>query len=272
MRNKFITCLILGIFLCTEVSGKIEVRAQTTYERLRDDYWQAFDTYKLATDEYVQARSEYLKFKTLVSQTVAAEKTRVFLAARQEVMITYLKMIKERLEQSPELTEEELKIYLPYINQELDLLAAEKPKFAAAQDLNNLVKMSKATEQRYNLFVANGFKMQGLVISGKVRSLRKTGEELNQLTSEQTARLQKENLIDTTKIERWLLAVPERLALSRTIEEAALLQFSTLKDKDSMPAKENKFNLLQSELRNATQYLKEAKSFMLQIIQDIRFD
>lgn len=256
-----IVCLtIFTIFLNTTVT------AQTTYEQLLDNYRAALDVYKQELEKYQFARSEYLKYQTPVSKDSATAATKDFLNARQQVLITYLRVMKERLEQSPELTEEELRSKIIYINNEIEFLENKQPFFNAAKDLETLIKLSNDIKKRYATFNNQAFQMKGLIIISKVRSLLKTGRELVTLTSEQVARIKKEGEIDTIDMERWLLDAPRILILAEEKEKAAVNNFN----RHSANAKT--YGGLQTNLNKVIQNLKEINQLLLDIVRDIRYD
>ncbi len=265
LRGTYFVIILLSVL--SVFSFPAVAHAQTTYEQLLDAYRDAFDTYKQTLDQYNLARAEYLKYQTQVSQDVAIDATKKFLNARQQVLITYLRMMKERLEQSPELTEEELKEKILYINQELDFLEENQPLFDNAQDLGALEKLSKQVEGRYKKFTTQSYFMKGLVIDSKVRSLEKTANELISLTSEQVARIKKENVMPTDNMERWIIEANRKLFLSQADEETALT--SLLKTRT---VSTRTFGTFINNLMKVTQYHKEINDILLEIVQDIRFD
>jgi diadenosine tetraphosphate (Ap4A) HIT family hydrolase len=247
------------------------VYAQTAYELLLRDYRLAFDEYVIARNEYIEARSEYLKFQTLVSKSEVISKTHAFLDKRQRVLLTYLKMMKERLEQSSELTEDELKEFLLYINDEVDFLEEQLPLFNATNNLEDLVKISKLTETRYNLFVLNAYKMKALVVASKTRAARKTVDELVKLTGEQVARIRKEELLNTVDIDRWLVEAPERLQFAKENEQEGLDLFVKANLQNALKVGDSTYANFLKEIMVVIQYLREANGLLLQIVREIRF-
>ena len=148
----------LVLMICSPVS------AQTTYEQLQDNYRFSLDAYKQALDEYNFARAEYLKYNTQVSKDLAIQATKKFLNSRQQVLVNYLLVIKERLEQSPELTEVELKDIILWVNEEIKFLETNQPLFDSAEDLDDLVKLSSQIEKRNGKYLAQSYRMKGLVL------------------------------------------------------------------------------------------------------------
>lgn len=255
----------LVLMICSPVS------AQTTYEQLQDNYRFSLDAYKQALDEYNFARAEYLKYNTQVSKDLAIQATKKFLNSRQQVLVNYLLVIKERLEQSPELTEVELKDKILWVNEEIKFLETNQPLFDSAEDLDDLVKLSSQIEKRNGKYLAQSYRMKGLVIISKVRSLRKTALELINLANEQVARLKKEGIVNTTDIDRWLLEAPRKILLSETKETESIEKFAKLSDRANSTTLAKFFGTLQNDLRNSAQYLKEANDLLFEIVHKIRF-
>ena len=262
----------LGILILTFLwVAVVPVSAQTTYEILHGEYLREFEEYLTARDEYLEDRSEYFKFQTLVARSEAIRTTQVFLKERSELMIAYLVLMKERLEQSNDLKEDELKGLILYINNEIDIMNNQLPLYDSANTLNDLVKLSSVIQKRYDVFVINSFKIKALIVASKVRSLRKTSNDLVGLTEEQVARIRKEGVLETTDLDRWLVDAPERLLFSESNEITGLGIFMGAKAKDSVSNAPRLYATFLKSLRTSAQYLREANGLMLQIVQGIRF-
>ena len=215
--------LILAVFF---IFSSQEILAQSnSYELLKQEYYKQFDEYKVALDKYNHDRAEYLKFETLVSQSVALETTKTFLIERNDVLVAYLRLIKERLEQTPLLTEEELGKKIIYINEEIEFINEQTPTILAAASLKDIESVSKKIQTRYGRFLRETFFMKSLIVISKVRSLRQTTRELETLTNEQVARIEKEGAINTLEINRWLLEVPAKINLSEETETNAISSY-----------------------------------------------
>jgi len=267
---KVLITVIINLLLVLNTVNA--VNAQTNYEILLNNYRTSFDTYIEARDEYIEARAEYLKFKTLVAQTEAIKVTQNFLTTRQQVQINYLALIKERLEQSPELTDDELKEFILYINDETEFLNSQIPLFDTTNNLDDLVRLSDEAERKHETYLATSYKIKGLIVAGKVRSLRKTAEELINLATEQAARIRKEGLIETTDIDRWIIETPEKLVFAKSNETTGITELNELNPRDVIRQGPNAYGKLQKALRISNQYLREIDVLLLQIVQKIRFN
>lgn len=234
------------------------------------DYLRTYDRYRLDHINYVAAKSTYLQYKTQITKTQALQATQRMLNSRTDVLLKYLQALKSRALASPGLTESELETIIIDLDIKIEWLIERAELFNDADDLDDLVKLSKEIEKEHKGIERISYQTLGRVLIAKDRVFRQSATDLHKLVSDQVVRARTEGYKDTAVMERWLLDTVDKLELSQIKESEALLELSDIKDRDKSSSKQKKFVTFQLLVDEVNQYLKETTQLMLEIIKEMK--
>ncbi|MFZ5366344.1 MAG: hypothetical protein ACOZBZ_03535 [Patescibacteria group bacterium] len=237
------------------------------FNRAFQDYTYNYNLYRSAHLEYISAKSEYLTYKTLTAQTKALEKTKNMLLNRAETLKTYLTALRMKLKETTGILNYQQNIYYLKLDNEVSWLATHKNSLPSAGTLEDLVKISQEAENRYPSIEILAYQTLGQVLLGKENSLR---EKINEQISKTQDKINqiKETGEDTTILERWLIQAKEKIKRSEEKEKEGQDLLSGLKPTDT--SKQESWNKAQKAFEEENQYLKEAVSFLKEIIREIK--
>ena len=97
---KNILVLLLGIFVFTNV-------AYADYSGTYQSYINLYDTYRQAERSYVTSKNKYLTYQTLTAEQEALDNGKNFLKLRDQLVILYLKLLYDRVNESGGYTTDE---------------------------------------------------------------------------------------------------------------------------------------------------------------------
>lgn len=275
MRKRLISILLGFIFFLLIFALPTYSQGPTEFDRLYQEYSLRVEEYRRAHDEYILARSQYLKFRTLTSQNTAKDKTAVFLEARDEVAISYIKALKERLKETqgiPDATRDGINTRL---DDEINWFSDHKGRVSGAGSLDDSVKDSDEAKRRYQAIEPLLYEALSIISSGKISRFRERLDETFTSVSQKVTEIREEEReefqFDTRKLEiidRWIFDTEGRIIRSQEKHvEADLLisKFPSLKKKGA-----SNYNEVLEVLAESQQYLKEASLFVKEIIREIK--
>ena len=277
--GKRLLTLILVVVLTINILSTSVIYSQgpTEFDRRYQEYSIKLEEYRRAHDEYILARSQYLKFKTLTSQNTAKDKTAVFLEARGEVVISYIKALKERIKETqgiPDATRDGINTRL---DAEISWFSDHKGRISGAGSLDDLVSDSDEAKRRYEVIEPLLYEALTVVSSGRVNRFRERLDETFSSVSQKVTQIREEEReefqFDTRKLEiidRWIFDTEARIIRSqeKQVEADQLIsEFPSLKKKGA-----SNYNEVLEVLAESQQYLKEASLFVKEIIREIKTD
>jgi len=244
--------------------------AQTfDYNRAYQDYLYSFNLYRTSHTNYVTAKSEYLAYKTLTSETRAIEATRETLKTRSEALRTYLTALRMKLAETTGILDYQQNLQYLKLDNETAWLDSHQDSLSSPGSLGDLTKQSSQLEKRYPNTELLAYQTLGTILSGKENSLREKVSAQIDAAGEQLTKMKEEGEnVDT--FERWVLEARKKVTLSEEKQTEAEKIISSIKDSDN--EKRKKFNQAQFTYEEANQYLKEAVSFLSEIIRGIKHD
>lgn len=239
------------------------------FNRAYDDYLHAFNLYRGAHLEYVSAKSEYLTYKTLESQTKALGKTRNMLSTRNMVLTTYLTALRMKLAQMTKIVNYEQNMKYILLDNQVSFLKTNEQKLPSPATLEDLLKVSSEVEEKYPEIEVLAYQTLGTIASDQEEGLRsRLVEEVKKVEEKiNEARNQGE---DTATVERWLIEVKEKISLSEQKQSQARNILSGLRAEER--DKRSVWLSAQRKFEEGNQYLKEAVSYLKEIIKRIKYD
>lgn len=263
-----LSTFIVGLIFASPAASQEE---KLTYERAYQDYTYNFDIYRRANSEYESYRLQYIQYKTLTAQENAREATVKMLQARDEVSKTYLTALRTKLSETGGILDDKRSSLNSQIDTSVLWFTDHKDKIPSAGSLEDLVKDSDEAAAYYE---AKEYMLYDTLVAisiGKIAFIREkqdtTLEEIKTKVSEIRASGDK----DTAVLERWILDTENRLTRSRDKELEALELMPKLKgNKDIVNPKVYEDILF--KLSESHQYLKDANSYMKEIVNEIKFE
>ena len=276
MIKKFF--LLFGVILIIGLgvfAGNAYTQGPTEYDRLYQEYSLKVEEYRRSRDEYILARSQYLKFKTLTSQNTAKEKTITFLQARDEVVVSYIKTVIEKLKKTQGIPDATRDAVINRLNDEVNWFSDHKGRVSAAGSLEDLVSDSDEAKKRYELIGPQFFEALSVVSSGRVNRFRERLDDTFASVKDKVTEIREEDReeykFETRKLEiidRWIFDTEGRIIRSqeKLVEADGLIAgFTSPKTRGA-----SNYNEVLEVLGESQQYLKEASLFVKEIIREIK--
>lgn len=260
---------ILLVFLITSLFSFNFVLGQDfDFERAYDDYLHNFNLYRNAYLEYVSAKSEFLTYKSLEAQTKALEKTRSMLEARSQVLITYLTALRMRLAETTKVIDYEQNMRYIQLDNQVSFLKSNKEQFSSPGSIEDLLAVSREVEGKYPAIELLAYQTIETIVFDAENNLQdrvrkqaeKAEEKVNQMRTEGE---------ETATLERWLIEVREKINLSSQKQKEARSIISQMRAENS--GKKESWIAAQRKYEESNQYLKEAISYLKEVVKKIKY-
>jgi hypothetical protein len=262
--SLILTSIIL-IFCFTSI-----IKAQDfDYTRAYQDYVYNYDLYKKAHAEYDLKRSQYLQTGTLASQQEAQKATAAMLQARDQVLITYLTAIRLKMAETKGIDTTQRETYYSLIDGDVGFYTTHKANVSSAASLEDLTKDSTLAANQYKKSTElTVIKSLTLVSNGKIDNFQNQTNDIISALEGKINQIRANGDKKTDDPQRWILEVKNRVNRSTDKETEASALINKIKVDDK--TKNTAFNQAQGKLAEGLQYLKEANSFLKQIIVNIK--
>lgn len=272
LKNLFLLALVTLFFVLPKT---VYSQGSTAFDKAFERYSLDAESYRQARVEYTLARSQYLKFQTLTSLNTAKEKTAAMLTSRDALVISYILVLKERIDETqgiPDATRDAIKIRL---DDEIVWYSEHKGKITSAGSLDDLIADNNTAKSRYEVDDPLLYEAISIVASGRVSQYRDRLKNTFSSVSDKVTQIREENRQDytfTTKkletIDRWIFDTDNRISRSsdkQTEADSLISDFISLKTKGV-----SNYGKVLGLLGESQQYLKEASLFVKEIIREIK--
>lgn len=275
--NKHLQFLLISIFLLLAFFWPAVSYSQTssTFDSAYQEYSLGIEGYNKAHGEYVLARSQYIKFQTLTSKNNAKDATLVMLQTRDEVLITYIKTLKEKLKDTKGIPDATREASLVRLDNEMNWFTDHKDKLTSAGSLEDLVADSDEASKKYETMDPLIYEILTIIASGKINGFRdrlndnftQVREKVNNIREEEDDKYK----FSTRKLEvidRWIFETENRITRSQEKQaesEVFVEQLAGLDKKGS-----TQYGKAVAKLGESQQYLREASLFVREIIREIK--
>ena len=280
--RKFLAALVVGFLISSSVgfvsAQKEEVEVveeEFDFNRAYQDYVFLFDVYQKQHSEFLLARAQYIQAGTLVAQTKAKEETAQMLEARDDVVISYLTALRMRLLEAEGVSDTVKGGLFDRLDVEIFWFKDHKERISSAGTLNDLIADSEEAYERFLAAEPVIYEVLSVIPIGKVSVLRaQLNVILNGLKSK-TTEVRTNGDHDVEIVERWIIETEEKIIRSVDKEIAAQQRIpdflgdgrssSSSRRVDRVPILNDVLNLV----RESNQFLREASSFMNEIIDGL---
>lgn len=233
------------------------------------DYLYNYNLYRSSHDNYLSAKNEHLSYKTLNSQTKALEATREMLKNRDEALRTYLTALRMRLKETTGIINYQQNLEYLKLDLETNWLTLHKDSLSAPTSLEDLFKTSADFEKRYPDTEVLAYQSLGTILSGKQDNIRnQISDQIKKIEDKITEIKNTGESVD--KLQQWLGEAKKKVVASQTKQTEAENILKAL-DADENN-KKGEFNNAQAAIGESNQNLKEAASFLTEIIVEIKHE
>lgn len=267
MRYLPIVVIFFWLFTLTAY-GETPSSDEFNFQRAYTDYIYNFDIYRKANLNYELARSQYLQFKTLKSQENAYNATLTLLSARDDTLSTYLSGLRKKLDETFGADGAKKEILFSKIDQEVSWHIGHRDSLPSAGTLEDPVADSNNAKTRFSLDTPLFYETLVAISGGKVIYAREKQEVILTTLKEKIAEIRANGDKNTQLLQRWVLDTEEKIARSRQKEAEAY----TILAKAASTTTPQTYNEVLFKLKESYQYLKEANSFLLEIIGEIKYE
>lgn len=235
------------------------------------DYLYQYDLYRQKYSDFRIAKSEYEKYKTLVSEKNALESAKSMLIQRNLLFNAYLSYINERLNAGEGLTDAQKRMYQTFIRNEETTLTAQNQAIPSLAALNDVTKASQEFDNRYLTIQKT---LRQAIVSLSLGSL-----STQQIQYDQALQDIKLFLINHASdysaerratFERWLIQSTAKEDIFKQKYDETTSQNNAITAR-SLQELDTIFNKLQTEVKQANQYLNEAISALDEIVKTLPY-
>lgn len=266
MRRTVIGIIFIALLFALPLSI-LRASSQTAYQ----DYLYQSDVYRQKYTDFQIAKNEYLKFNTLASQTDAISKTSAMLSQRSLLLRSFLLLLNEKVNESPELLSTETDLYHTYIKNEVAFLENHSQFVGSVQSIKDEEKASNQLEDHYDVLLTE---MQQISLGVKLAKLRALGNSYSQemLTAKALIDQVKAELpIDKqTTIDRWFVQISNKRTIFLQKIDSINRHILSLKSSEVRDLDSNATSI-QNELSDAQKELVEGLSYIKELINAMRF-
>ncbi len=271
----FLVFMSLAVFVAPVYSQEEATSSDEVFDfqKAYKDYVFMYDLYKKSHSDYLLARSQYQEAKTLAAQTKARDAAVAMLQARDDVVITYLTALRMRLSESEGIADPDREGLYNRLDGQIAWYKDHKDSIPSAGTLDDLVKDSDEAKDHFSTTEPLSYEVLATVPVGKVEVLR---EKLNNILVEikiKVEEIRSKGDHDTSITERWILETENKItrSLDKEIEAQKLIvELQTPSDKYKTQSREKTYNNVIALLQESNQFLREASSYMREIVKSIK--
>ena len=275
-KNQLIAIIFLSIFILV-FATPVKVSSQEIYyDTAYKNYTHSFVDYEAARREYVLARSQYLQFKTLKSRNDARDATYKMLAARDDVMINYLTVLRERIRENPGIDETVGSMLIVKLDQEINWYTEHKAKLASAATPEDLVVDSEVAKKHFDEIAALLYEIQIIISHGKINdyairsadNYSRIKDKIDEIKAneEQRDELGSEKL---QKIDGWLAEADSRMVRAKEKTDEAFAESINVGASRNTRPKQN-YDKAIKLLEEANLYLRRSLANMKEVIRELK--
>jgi len=246
---------------------KIFASSQTAYQ----EYLIEYDVYRTALTDFKVARTEYLKYKTLASQQTALEKTKTMLTSRSQLLLNYLSVLNEKLNESTAMTPSNKSLYQTLITNETQFLKNHIGLMRSIGSLTDAENVSQQLTSHYAILQSNTYQT---IVGLKMAELNALDTTYYDLLTKNYTFLQTNRSSYTTErltiLDRWLLQIQNKRDLFKQKTDEIIKENSVLKSSSSTEIVAS-YQRIVKLLSEAKQYLTEGTSYIQELTTSLQY-
>jgi hypothetical protein len=281
MFKKFIFFVIFVFFGFFITTGKVYSQeppqevTELSFDQAYAEYINITDEYSKAHAEYVLKRSQQIKFQSLTSRQEAFNATLLMLQKRDEVVVSYLKVLRVKVKDSLGIPDARKESLFFRIDEEINWYSAHRDNLPSTGSLDDLVADSDIAAERWLLMDYLAYEVMSVLSQGKVTDFTKRVEIIYAVTKNKLEEIRDEereeytfSFSKTQVLDRWMFEADGKIVRSKEKQaEAEVLIGGIVELKRDIPTH---YNLIISKLTEAQIYLKEADLFLKEVVRQIK--
>lgn len=231
------------------------------YQSAYNDYSYNYTLYRNTYNDYQVAKSAFLTYHTLTAQSDAINKLRAVLKARDQVMFVYYNLLQEKLNATVGVTDDTKTTFGKVKESEKTWLTDHQKKIEAAGSLEDLNSASAEFENRYSQMDTETKQAIGSILLAKEGTLGSQVETFIDSLNTKITEIRQSGE-DTTFADRGVINTKNKIELFHT-------KLTATRDVFFPETSSGQIEIFkgQQRLSEANQYLREAASFLSEIIK-----
>jgi len=276
MKAKIALVFLSSVIFTFAATTRTFSQEEFNYEKALADYVFTLNNYQKEHSEYLLARSQFQQARTLASETKAIVETKDMLAARDEVVRTYLTALRLRLIESEGIDQNSKETIFARLDSEAAWFNDHKQRVGSAGTLNDLVADSNEARTHFVNFTEGViFETLDTLPLGKITILREGLTKTLNKAEEKTEKIRQKGDHDTSIVERWIGQTDNTLTRSLDKELDArkiVLRIQSGVDERGRKTINNKasHNNVLRLASESLQLMKNANGFLKEVISSIR--
>lgn len=274
-RQQLFSIIISSFLLIFLLFNPVYVSSQADFREAYNLYSLSIEEYKKTHDNYVLTREQYLSFKTLQAETNAREATAKMLQARNDVVIEYFKTLKAKIAKTPGISDEDANDLNTRSDIEIAWYEDHKSRVPSAGTLEDLISDSEEASNRFEGNEPLVYEILSTISLGKVVNFRERINELFSSIKDKTVEIREEGRNEykfsaekLQDIDRWVFETEGRITRSQEKQQDSEEAISQIGEKQINDKAQ--YSRVLSSLGESHQYLKEASSFLGEVIREIK--
>lgn len=254
--------------------GEYEVLGSPFFDQAYQNYLRKIDEYNTSHEEYLLKRSQFLSFKTLKSRQDAQDATAKMLRLRDEVVVSYIRVLEARLKDTGGVTKERIDDLVLRLEEEKSWFSSHQESISSDKQLDELVVKSKEAEARFKKATSLFYEVSSTISEGIIFYYSKRTENIfntvkNKLDEIRTE-IREEYSFSSDKFKKldsWMLESQDRLTKSKDRQAKAQDLISKLSKAEDILSQ---YNFILSTLEESRSFLLDSNAFLKEVIREIK--
>lgn len=262
--------------LVSEIVAR-EMATNNEYEEKFRKYNQNIEDYRRAHDVYKVTRAQYIRSKTQKAKTDAKEATIELLQLRDDVVISYLDLLKAKLNETEGVSDARYEGLEFEINEEIFWYEKHRGLISSAGSLDDLVEDSDDAKDRKKLTERLYYETLSNISYGKITHYRdRVKENLEELRGKVDEVRVDERVGYSFSgkkmqvLDRWIFEADNLLLRTQDKQSEADDEINDMVENRFQQNKTKSYNEVMEILSEGKQFLKEASSYLVEVIKEIK--
>lgn len=277
---SFYLVIVISVLYFVLPSNIFAQEDKSPYEKAYQDYLNQMAVYQKVHQDYVLRKTQYESFKTLQAQQDAQVATVAMMQERDEAVITYLKALKERVNENPGLDSATITDLNIRLDTQITWFTDHKANIPTAGTLRDLSKDSNEALEGYRLSEPVFYKSLASISDGRYTDVTsRFNDRFTELKDKLTTikgETRSEYTFSSEKIQRldrWVFDAEARIdrAEEKQVEARNLIALYGTANK-AVKNLSGAYGAILFNLSEAQIYMKEAGGFLQEIIRTIKTD
>ena len=254
-----------------------EAGTKSEYEEKLQEYAQKIEDYRSARDVYRVTRAQYIRSKTQKAKTDAKESTIKLLELRDDVTISYLKVLKAKLNETEGVSDARFEGLAFKINEEIFWYEQHRNLISSAGSLEDLVDDSDEAKDRQDITERLYYEVLSNISYAKVSNYKERLEENLGSLREKVDEIRVDERVGFSfssrkmqVLDRWIFEAENLIIRTQDKQEETDDVINDMAQNKYKFNKAKPYNEIMGVLSEGKQFLKEASSYLVEVIKEIK--